>query len=198
MEGKTIKHDSIFSASVTGCLAILHHRPKFGDCSTPRSSALLASLQAQMFIQVSKKKKKRRFFSWAKGTQKCVGQRLAVNTYKFLSHPGGSDLLNSLCVASARSLLWHIPVCPWKEGVFWGQSWGWCEQQSRGDEIKSIQGWPLCSFLKIQWKRFPFPWKKIYEALLVQRQPPAQSLTGAIEVSPCSWERQGKQRATLP
>lgn len=57
MEGKTIKDDSIFFASVTGCLARLHQRPKFGDCSTPRSSALLASLQAQMFIQVSKKKK---------------------------------------------------------------------------------------------------------------------------------------------
>lgn len=57
MEGKTIKDDSIFSASVTGCLARLHQRPKFEDCSTPRSSALLASLQAQMFIQVSKKKK---------------------------------------------------------------------------------------------------------------------------------------------
>lgn len=69
-------------------------------------------------------KKKKKFFSWAKGTQKCVGQRLAVNTYKFLSHPGGSDLLNSLCVAPARCLLWHIPVCPWKGGVYWGQSWG--------------------------------------------------------------------------
>lgn len=71
MEGKTIKHDSIFSASVTGCLARLHQRPKFGDCSTPRNSALLASLQAQMFIQVSKKKKKKILFLSQRHTEMC-------------------------------------------------------------------------------------------------------------------------------
>lgn len=141
-------------------------------------------------------KKKKKLFSWARGMQKCLGQRLAVNTYKFLSHPWGYDPLNSLCVLPVRSLPWHIPVSPWKAGVCWGQSWGWCEQQSRGDEkylrVATVQ-FPENSVEKVS-----FPLDKIYEDLLVQRQPPAQSLAGAIEVSPCSWERQGKQRATLP
>lgn len=47
-------------------------------------------------------------------------------------------------------------------------------------------------------EKFSFPPGKISEALLEQREPPAQSLAGATEVSPCSGERQGKQRATLP
>lgn len=140
--------------------------------------------------------KKRKLFSWARGMQKCLEQRLTVDTYKFLFYPWGYDPLYSFFVIRVRSLPWHIPVCPWKGGVCWGQSWGWCEQQSRRDE----------KYLRVVTVQFPensaekvsFPLDTIYEALLVQRQPPAQSLAGAIQVSPCSWERQGKQRATLP
>lgn len=78
--------------------------------------------------------KKRKLFSWARGMQKCLEQRLTVDTYKFLFYPWGYDPLNSFFVIRVRSLPWHIPVCPWKGGVCWGQSWGWCEQQSRRDE----------------------------------------------------------------
>lgn len=167
--------------------------PEDKTCSTPRSSALLASLQAQMLMQVQKKKK---LFSWAKSKKKCLGQRLAVNTYKFLSHPWGSDLLNSLCVLPVRSLPWHIPVCPWKGSVCWRQSWGQCRQQSRGDE-KCLRA-ATVQFPENSVEKVSFPLDKIHEALVVQRQPPAQSQAGAREESPCSRERQRKQRATLP
>lgn len=186
MEGKIIKDDSIFSASMSGCSARLHQRTKLA--AHPGALPCWPLYRHKCSCWYKKKKK----ISWAKGTEKCVGQRLAVNTYKFLSHPWGSDLLNSLCVLPVRSLPWHIPVCPWKGSDCWGQSWGQCRQQSRGHEKCLRVATVLNSVEKVS-----FPLDKIHEALLVQRQSPAQSQAGARGV-PVLRERQGKQRATLP
>lgn len=190
MEGKIIKDDSIFSASMSGCSARLHRRTKL--VAHPGALPCWPLYRLKCLCRYKKKK----LFSWAKSKKKCVGQRLAVNTYKFLSHPWGSDLLNSLCVLPVRSLPWHIPVCPWKGSVCWRQSWGQCRQQSRGDE-KCLRA-ATVQFPENSVEKVSFPLDKIHEALVVQRQPPAQSQAGAREESPCSRERQGKQRATLP
>lgn len=157
MEGKIIKDDSIFSASMSRYSARLHQRTELA--AHPGALPCWPLYRLKCSYRYPKKEKK--FFSWAKGMQKCVGQRVAVNTYKFLSHPWGYDLLNSLCVLPVRSLPWHIPVCPWKGGVCWGQSWGWCKQQSRGDEkylrVATVQ-FPENSVEKVSFPLDKNPW----------------------------------------